>query len=283
MRDIVTALTEVVIALFAVSSMLSVGLANRLMAVIRPLRWIQMVARILVANFVLVPAVVLLLTWLIPIATPLRYGLILVSLGAGAPFFIKLSSTAGASLRLTASMLLLLLPTTIIVMPLAVPLLLPGAEASPLAIATPLVLTMLLPLAVGLVVREQRPDLARRLQPVMSKIATVSLLALVIGTVAANLDAIVRVGWRAALVALLTVLFAFTVGYLLGGLDPDNREVVGLGTGQRNIAAATVVASQSIGLPETVVMVVVTSLIGLAVLFPIARILWQREYARHPG
>src|SRR5690606_13240751 len=163
---------------------------------------------------VLVPAVVLLLTWLIPIATPLSYGLILVSLGAGAPFFIKLSSTAGASLRLTASMLLLLLPTTIIVMPLAVPLLLPGAEASPLAIATPLVLTMLLPLAVGLVVREQRPDLARRLQPVMSKVATVSLLALVIGTVAANLDAIVRVGWRAALVALLTVLFAFTVGYL---------------------------------------------------------------------
>src|SRR5690606_18775669 len=191
MRDIVTALTEVVIALFAVSSMLSVGLANRLMAVIRPLRWIQMVARILVANFVLVPAVVLLLAWLIPIATPLRYGLILVSLGAGAPFFMKFSSTAGASLRLTASMLLLLLPTTIIVMPLAVPLLLPGAEASPLAIATPLVLTMLLPLAVGLVVREQRPDLARRLQPVMSKVATVSLLALVIGTVAANLDAIV--------------------------------------------------------------------------------------------
>ena len=72
------------------------------------------------------------------------------------------------------------------------------------------------------------------------------------------------------------------MGYFIGGVDPDNREVIGLGTGQRNIAAATVVASQSIGNQQTVVMVIITSLIGLALLFPIARLLWRRERQRHP-
>lgn len=53
--------------------------------------------------------------------------------------------------------------------------------------------------------------------------------------------------------------------------------VLGLGTAQRNIAAATVVATQSIGDPRTVVMVVIASLVGFAILFPIARLLRKRR------
>lgn len=282
MQNLFDVLSDAAIAGFAVSSMLSVGLANRLREVARPLRRGRIVARVLVANFVLVPALAFLVTWIVPLDEPLRLGLILISMGAGAPFLIKLSSTAGADLQLTATLLVLLLPATIVYLPLVVPLLLPGAEVSALAIAAPLVLTLLLPLAVGMLTREQRPDLAGRLQPVLAKVSNVALVGVVLSIMLANYDAIVEVGWQAVLAALVTVLGAFTIGYLLGGIDPDNREVIGLGTGQRNIAAATVVASQGLDEPESVVMVVVTSLIGLAVLFPIARLLWRRERQRHP-
>ena len=66
----------------------------------------------------------------------------------------------------------------------------------------------------------------------------------------------------------------------LDSKDPDKRDVLGLGTGQRNIAAATVVASQGFSDPKTLVMVVITSLVGLSILFPIAAQLREREAER---
>ena len=281
MQDFFAAVANVAIAVFAISSMLSVGMANRLREIIEPLRHPRDVARALLVNFVLVPALAFLVTWIIPLDGGVRYGLILVAMAAGAPFLIKLSEAADTSLRLTAT-LLLLLPVTIIYLPLAVPVLLPGAEVSALAIATPLVLTMLLPLAVGLWTREQWRTLAARLQPIMANVSSVVLVVVVLATMIANLDALAMMGWQAVLAALLIILGAFTTGYLFAGRDPKRREVLGLGTGQRNIAAATVVASQSFGASSTIMTVVLTSLVGLATLFAIAWWLRQRRRERHP-
>src|SRR6476619_2014882 len=47
--------------------------------------------------------------------------------------------------------------------------------------------------------------------------------------------------------------------------------VVTLGTGQRNIAAALVVASQSFSDPKVVVMVIVVAIVGLIILMPLSR------------
>lgn len=282
MGEFFATLADLAIAVFAVTSMLSVGLANRLRRVIRPLRRGRIVARVLLANFVLVPALAFLVTEALSLDDPFRHGLILISVGAGAPFLIKLSATAGGSLRITATMLVLLLPVTIVYMPVVVPLLLPGAQVSLLAIAAPLVVTMLLPLGLGLLVRERWPTVAGRVQPIMGEVSSVALIVVVIATTLANYEAIIGIGWRPPLAALVIVLGAFAMGYLIGGIDPDNREVIGLGTGQRNIAAATVVASQAFGNAQMVVMVIVASLIGLAVLFPIARLLWRRERQRYP-
>jgi BASS family bile acid:Na+ symporter len=66
------------------------------------------------------------------------------------------------------------------------------------------------------------------------------------------------------------------IGYLLGITGRGTREELGLGTAQRNIAAATVVATQSLGDPDTIVMVVVTSMVAMAILFPTAAALRKR-------
>ncbi|MGB6439677.1 MAG: hypothetical protein WBE89_10180 [Methyloceanibacter sp.] len=52
--------------------------------------------------------------------------------------------------------------------------------------------------------------------------------------------------------------------------------VVTLGTGQRNIAAALVVASQSFSDPKVVVMVIVVTIVGFIVLMPLSRALASR-------
>jgi predicted Na+-dependent transporter len=63
------------------------------------------------------------------------------------------------------------------------------------------------------------------------------------------------------------------IGWLLGGPSADTKRVVALGTGQRNIAAALVVASQSFNDAKVVVMVIVVAIVGLIVLMPLSRAL----------
>jgi BASS family bile acid:Na+ symporter len=64
--------------------------------------------------------------------------------------------------------------------------------------------------------------------------------------------------------------------HALGGPDAGTRRVMALGTGQRNIAAALVIASQSFSDPKVVVMVIVVAIVGLILLVPISRALANR-------
>ena len=53
--------------------------------------------------------------------------------------------------------------------------------------------------------------------------------------------------------------------------------MLALGTGQRNIAAALVVASESFSDPKVVVMVIVVTIVGLLTLVPICHVLAYRR------
>ena len=58
---------------------------------------------------------------------------------------------------------------------------------------------------------------------------------------------------------------------MLGGPARHKRQVLALGTAERNIAASLVVAGQAFTDPRVVVMVVVVAIIGLVVLMASAR------------
>lgn len=282
MTGILSSLLDLVTLVFAVSSMLSVGLGQTLRDVLSPLRNVRAVLRALVANFVLVPILAYFVVWLLVLDEAMAVGLFLIATAAGAPFLIQLTTAAGGDVRLSATLLVILLPATAIYMPVVMPLVAPGATVSAGAIAMPLVLSILLPLAIGLVVKMRAPGWAQRLRPIMARTASYTLVALIGLTVLVNLPGILDVTMRAVLAAALLTAGAFAVGYLLGGPSPDSRDVLGLGTGQRNVAAATVIASQGFDDPDVFIMVVIASLVGLAILFPIAAKLRERE-ARRAG
>lgn len=77
----------------------------------------------------------------------------------------------------------------------------------------------------------------------------------------------------------LFIALGFCIGWVLGGPGNDTRKVLALGTGQRNIAAALVIGSQSFNDPQVVVMVVVVAIVGLVTLMPLARMLAKTEQA----
>jgi BASS family bile acid:Na+ symporter len=79
-------------------------------------------------------------------------------------------------------------------------------------------------------------------------------------------------GSGAAAVAVAFVLGSLVTGYSLGGPTRATRSVLGLGTGQRNIAAALLIATQNFSTePGVVVMLLVSTFAGLAVLLLAAR------------
>lgn len=284
MRAVLAQLASIAIGVFSVSSMLSVGLAYRLGQLVSPLREVRAVFRALVANFVLVPLLAVGLAWVIPMDPPLALGLFLLAGSAGAPFLIKLASAARSDLALSAALLVLLVPATVVFLPFYVPLAmahpsLRGLSYVPsnvLALGLPLLSMLFLPILLGLAVRAVAPRWAARLVPIGGKVATVALIVVFAATFGANLHGLLRIVKTAALAAgVLLILGAFAVGYLLS--RHERSVVLGLGTAQRNVAGAMVIASRDFTNPDILLMVTACVLGGLLVLFPLASLLSRRR------
>lgn len=97
----------------------------------------------------------------------------------------------------------------------------------------------------------------------------------VVATFAANAREVVRVVSSGAIVAgVALTLGAFGVGYLLS--RHERRAVLGLGTAQRNVAAAMVIAGRDFSTPDVLVMMTASVLAGRLVLFPIAWLLSRK-------
>lgn len=282
MREMLSRLLTLAVVVFAVTSMLSVGCSYTVRQMVAPLRSLSAVARALIANFLLAPLYIFGILYLIPLDPPLEIGLKLLALAAGAPFLVRLILAVEGDVGLSATLLCVLVPATIFYLPLVAPVLVAGVISSSTSIAAVLFASMLLPLGIGLVFAEKRPGAAARLRAIMSVIASSALIVLFALTVLLNFREIIRLfGAGAILAAALAVAGAFVIGYALGS-NRDRRIVLGFGTAQRNIAAAMVVARESFGDPDTLVMVVVTSVVTILLLFPAAWVL-RRRHARRAG
>ena len=274
LNDLLNKAVPVAMLGFVVSSMLAMGLGLTIRQIIAPLRNARLVLLALLANFVLMPLGALALAKVLWLDNPFAVGLLVLGCAAGAPFLPKLAELAKGNLAFSVGAMVLLMVVTVGYLPLVMPLLLPGVTVNPWNIARSLVLLMLLPLAAGLVLKAGYEELARRVKPLFDWISNVSLILLVLLITAANIDKVLQVfGTRGILAGLLFIALGLGTGWLLGGPDGDTRRVLALGTGQRNIAAALVVASQSFSDPKVIVMVIVVAIVGLVVLMPLSRAL----------
>jgi BASS family bile acid:Na+ symporter len=135
----------------------------------------------------------------------------------------------------------------------------------------------LLPLGAGLALKARYDSVADRAQRWFGLLSSISLVVLILLTGVVNFDKVVQVfGTRGILAAILFIAVGFTIGWLTGGPGTDTKRVLALGTAQRNIAAAFVVASENFSDPRVVVMVIVVAVIGLIILVPLSRGLAQR-------
>jgi BASS family bile acid:Na+ symporter len=266
---------------FVLSSMLAMGLGLAVREIIAPLRNVRLIVLSLVANFVLMPFVAIALARVLRLDEAFAVGLLLLGTAAGAPFLPKLAQIAKGNLAFAVGLMVLLMVITVGYLPVALPALLPGVSVNPAQIARSLFLLMLLPLAGALAVRAKFPAAAGRAKPVLDRISNLSLILLIALLTAVNLKSVLAVfGTGGILAGLLFLAVGYGIGWVLGGPTADTRRVLGLGTAQRNIAAALVVSRQSFDDPNVVVMVVVVAIVGLLILMPLSRWLAKKGIGR---
>jgi len=238
--DILNLLLKIALVIFMAGNLLDMGLRLDPRAALGGLRDGRFVSYTLLWGFVLSPALAVGVSLLIPLAPSYATGLLLMGLAPCAPFLPAIVDKAKGDLGYTAALMLMTAVGTVAVMPFALPLLVQGLSVSSWQIAKPLLAIILLPLAVGMLIRHQSADLAARAQPLVKKItgvatlATAALLLIVYG------EALLGVPGTLAVAALLVYFAALAaLSYWLAfGLGYAQRIVLSAGMTTRNLGAA---------------------------------------------
>lgn len=276
-NELLTLVARLSILVFVIGSMLALGLGLTVPQIVDPLRNFRRVVLALLANFVVVPLLTYGILQVVPMEEGVRIGLVLLAAAAGAPFLPKLAEVAKGDVAFSVGLMLLLMVATIVYLPLVLPLMLQGVEVDAARIAKTLVIMMLIPLVVGLIVRARFGELAGRLQPWLVKLSNLALVLLTLLLVVLNFGNILSMIGLEGAGIILFLVGSLVAGLLFGGRPAAVRNVMGLGTGQRNISAALVVAGQNFSDPKILVTLVVTAIVGLLILMPVAAWLGKRS------
>jgi len=282
--EILAVVLQLSVLVFVITSMLAMGLSLTVPEIIDPLRSVRLVVIALAVNFVVVPIVGVAIANALSLDQALEIGLIIIATAAGAPFLPKLAQVAKGDAAFSVGLMVMLMVVTVVYMPIVMPLLLDDVEVNAWDIASSLIFLMLLPLAIGLFARWRYADMAAGLQPIMNTTSTVAIALMLVAGLVVNFESIVNlVGTRGFLAMFLFLGAAFLAGFLGGGSGPGIRSVLGLGTAQRNLSAALVVAGQNFtDLPDVITFILVAGIVGLVLLMPLGGELGRRAAAGEP-
>jgi BASS family bile acid:Na+ symporter len=240
MTPLLTVLLKISLVIFMAGNLLDMGLRLDPRDALRGLRNVRFVALTLLWGFVLGPAVAYAIPLVIPLDRTYAAGLILMGMTPCAPFLPMIVNRAKGDLGFTAAFMLLSAAGTVLFMPLAVPLMLPGLSVSAWTIAKPLLAVVLFPMAVGMLVLRASRRMAFQVQPWVKKvtglftIATLVLLVVVYGK--GLLGVLGSLAVAAQLVFFSVVTF---VPYWVGlGLLHEQKIVLSAGMATRNLGAA---------------------------------------------
>ena len=258
---------------FVSGSMIALGLSLTIAQIIAPFKYVKIVIRALLANFLIVPLVAYGLVSVLPLSDGVRTGLLLLSLGGGAPFIPMLVSAAKSHVSSSVGLMVTLLLITIFFMPVVVPEILNGTSVDSWGIAKSLLAIMLLPLVLALLIKALFPNLAERIQPYARIVTSISVLVL-LATVGALYAQLIIDNVSILPVITLFFLLAMSIGYLAGGRNQHARIVLAVGTGLRNPPIAILVASQYFPAePMAAIIPLLFAIIGTLILLPLAIIM----------
>lgn len=275
--------TETIIRILTISALAgllgAVGLRLKLSQVTAALKKCHFITISLV-NFAVVPALAVVAARSFGLGRETGIAMILLAAAPFAPVVPVFARMARADLALAAGLssvfAVLSAFLTPVVCEIALKAVTDGAAVrfNLAGVLLTLVATITLPLAVGMWLHHQRPALGQRLlRPVEVVSEGVGALSLAFVTIT-EFGSILHTGWRSLLGMGLVAEVSLGLGYWLGGGSPGSRRVVALGTSNRNIALALLVAVQSFAGTPVMSAVVANGL--LLILLGLLHVAWWR-------
>ena len=232
------------VLIFTVSNLAAMGFQVRMPEVASALQSKKSLALIFVWGWVLGPAFGYLITRILPLEEPYVIVVLLASLAPCAPFLQQMVGKARGDMGFAGALIPLVAVGTVVLMPLMAPLLIKGLTISTSALAKPLLLTLLLPLIIGAAIRHYADTAATRLFPAVKGLALLSTLATIVWCLVIYGRGMLNTAGELALLSM--TLFMIGMGiitYFFGfGLKQNQRSVMALGMGTRNVAAVLAAA-----------------------------------------
>ena len=270
------------IAIFLVTAMLSLGLELTLKQVMAPLRNRRLVIKSVLISGLAVPLVAIALTQAFAMEQALATGLIVYALAAGTEGGPKFVQLVNGNTAFAFGLLGVLLTVTVVFLPLAINLAIPGAEVSVGEVVVKLLLLVALPIAVGMVVNAGAADLAARISPGVHRLSMIFLAILFFLVIYVNIEAIVSLQSTAVLAGLLLFAIAYVVGYAAGGPAVEDRKALAFMTFARNGSISMLIAGQ-VFIEQPQVLVMATLMAAGSVVAAVIVVVTDRLLNRRTG
>jgi len=269
---------KLVLVLGIVLLVVAIGLRARpndtLVLVRRP----ELAVRALLAMFVLQPAFVLLLVWMLDLRKGVGAALLGFAVAPVLPPWAKKAYAMGGATDYVIGLEVLATIASVVVVPIMIVIVnvVFGVETAvaPWAVELMLLVTIALPLAVGMGAGKFRPATAPRLAFLADRAGTLLLLlGGVVLLVARGRDIVAVTGRGTIVVSMLIIGFGLLMGHLIGGPDPDKRGALASANVSRHPGVALLLGSSA--LPEHVPAVT-----GAVLLYLVASMVVPIPYER---
>jgi BASS family bile acid:Na+ symporter len=229
----------------------TIGLGVKFSDVLRVSRDYGRVTRALLANYILVPAAALGLLLLFHVSPMIAIGFLVAAVCPGAPYGTSFTAMAKGNVAVSVGLMVILAGSSAIVVPLLLQFLLPIVAGDiPLRIkAIKMVGTLLgaqlLPLWIGLMVRQRFPAWAERFKKpagVLSVLLNLLLLAVILFV---QFRVLVEIRLMGYIGMSCLVIAAVASGWLMGGRESEDRKGMVFTTTVRNVGVSLVIVTTS--------------------------------------
>lgn len=240
---------NVIVIITLVEMMVATGLSVTFVDVTGVVRSWRLVLRAALANYVCVPVATVGLLLLFDPSSMVAAGFIILAVCPGAPYGPPFTAIAKGNVTIAIGLMVILAGSSAIVAPLLLDYLLRlissdrPLEVNSTRIVGTLLATQLVPLFVGIAVRQWRPIFAARLQKpanLVSKFLNLLVIGFILFAQAHLLMEIRPLGF----VGMITLLvISWAAGWLLGGPSIGTRRAMTLTTSLRNVGVGLVIAT----------------------------------------
>jgi bile acid:Na+ symporter, BASS family len=248
-------LINVLVTITLVEMMIATGMGVTFGVLAEVSRNWRLVARAALANYVCVPVAAVGLLLLFSPHPMVVAGFLILAVCPGAPYGPPFTAIAKGNVAVAIGLMAILAGSSAIIAPVLLRYLLSlltpdqPLQVDAAKIIVTLLTTQLVPLCVGLSVRQWRPALANRLQQPAILVSKVLNLAVVVLILFAQFHLLLEIQPRGFLGMLALLIASWTAGYLLGGPAADTRKAMTLTTSLRNVGVGLVIATG--GFPGT--------------------------------